>query len=1058
MGTIFEHCTPRDSVFQSNYVEDVISIDKLDSSALNGETFFEETYLTDGMKRLFEGAFRRFLGEDTTPIIRLKQSMGGGKSHNMVALALLARNPSLRRKVLGHQFETFTVPVRVITFYGRESDQCFWHTIAKQVGNHSFQERYPSTLAPGKSAWTELLQGQPTLILLDEMPPYLAYAETQPAGLHTMADVITQALNNLFTAVAEDLDHTFLVISDLNAAYENGSRLIEKSFGTLNKELERHCMDIEPVQSTSDDIYRILRTKLFQHLPDPEDLTGIASEYRSEFIRAKRANLIRTNGETIYQEIFSSYPFHPDLKKLFARFQCNQNFQQTRGILRLMRSVLRDIYLNHKNEEIKLISACHIDLNNTEVFHRISAVMPALDIAVSTDIAHKGTAIAEQKSQELQSNIPVYLARTFYISSLSEAVDAPVGLTREQAFEQVIYPGFVLQDLEKSLNALRDNAWYLHKSVDNCYLFKPIQNVTAQINNKASLYNNQHVLGLIKETLKKKLEHKSVHSVFQASLIYPGLDEIQSTISRDKVLLVVYYPHRPGLTPELLEYWKGCTYKNRIMFLGAEKDTMDSMYTQAKRMKACDAVEEELRSNPDKLQPNDMRLSQVASLREKARNSFMAAAREYLSRIYYPEGEGLAFCDVSFDFQKDDFNFEAALLDSMKRNGKFTQFQISSSGHDFHMQDQAHHFARRVQEQLFTQETMKWDDVLQRAAETPSWIWYANPDAQLEELKTYMLLNSLWSDRGSGYISTQKPTAYCSCSITATPQQDRSVFLRPHLKNGDIIHYMENGTATPATPLTTEEEGLLTRAVWVSFLCEDSSGQHESASPCVWENTVRVMVLERTDPETNQPVIELSSNADGVVIKYSLDSSNLSDAGLIYNAPIPVPDTQVTLRAEAFPADEAQELHFKSAGVIEYVIGKAPPAGTQRPVHHNRKVICRGMSSGSSCCIGRDTVSSFRTLSLLEKYNASLKPQIRISPRASSDSFLNVQTGGENTPFLSPDTVKDLITTLHEMVYGEGDMDLEVSACEVQFPSGSDFEDYAEEACLSTDDFDFFQQ
>ena len=171
VNTIIDLCKPRESIFQPNYTDDVISITNLTNGKISGSAFFEETYLTDGMKRLFDTAFRRFNGEDVTPIVRLKQAMGGGKSHNMVALALLAMNPGLRAGNLPSRFEAFNKPVRVISFYGRECNDCFWHSFADQLGDKSFRTQFGSTQAPGKGAWAELLKGEPLLILLDEMPP-----------------------------------------------------------------------------------------------------------------------------------------------------------------------------------------------------------------------------------------------------------------------------------------------------------------------------------------------------------------------------------------------------------------------------------------------------------------------------------------------------------------------------------------------------------------------------------------------------------------------------------------------------------------------------------------------------------------------------------------------------------------------------------------------------------------------------------------------------------------------------------------------------------------------
>jgi hypothetical protein len=52
------------------------------------------------MEILFETAFKRFSGKSDIGVIKLTQAMGGGKTHNMLALALLAQNPDWRSKIV----------------------------------------------------------------------------------------------------------------------------------------------------------------------------------------------------------------------------------------------------------------------------------------------------------------------------------------------------------------------------------------------------------------------------------------------------------------------------------------------------------------------------------------------------------------------------------------------------------------------------------------------------------------------------------------------------------------------------------------------------------------------------------------------------------------------------------------------------------------------------------------------------------------------------------------------------------------------------------------------
>ena len=144
---------------------------------IDSDQFFEENYLTEGMKSLLREAFRRFEGRSDSGVIKLSQAMGGGKTHNMIVLGLLAKYPQLRKKVMGDLHEPSHLgEVSVIAFTGRESDSPYgiWGALAEQLGKKDeFKEYYSPLKAPGQTAWVNLLKGEPTLILLDELAPYL---------------------------------------------------------------------------------------------------------------------------------------------------------------------------------------------------------------------------------------------------------------------------------------------------------------------------------------------------------------------------------------------------------------------------------------------------------------------------------------------------------------------------------------------------------------------------------------------------------------------------------------------------------------------------------------------------------------------------------------------------------------------------------------------------------------------------------------------------------------------------------------------------------------------
>jgi len=77
MKSLFELCIPRENVFDENQRDDVLDITDLIENRIDPNRFFEENYLTAGMKVLLETAFKRFHRQGATGLIKLTQSMGG---------------------------------------------------------------------------------------------------------------------------------------------------------------------------------------------------------------------------------------------------------------------------------------------------------------------------------------------------------------------------------------------------------------------------------------------------------------------------------------------------------------------------------------------------------------------------------------------------------------------------------------------------------------------------------------------------------------------------------------------------------------------------------------------------------------------------------------------------------------------------------------------------------------------------------------------------------------------------------------------------------------------
>ena len=206
---------------------------------------------------------------------------------------------------------------------------------------------------------------QPILILLDEMPPYFHYLDTVQVGNGTVADIATRAFANLLTAAGKKTN-VCVVISDLAAAYDAGAELINRALENARAELGRQERNITPVDLAANEIYDILRKRLFKCLPDKAEIDDIAEAFGRKLEEAGKSKTANRGAEAIADEIVATYPFHPRLKNVIALFKENEQFKQTRGLIELVSRLLRSVWERQAND-VFLIGPQHFDLAITEV-------------------------------------------------------------------------------------------------------------------------------------------------------------------------------------------------------------------------------------------------------------------------------------------------------------------------------------------------------------------------------------------------------------------------------------------------------------------------------------------------------------------------------------------------------------------------------------------------------------------------------------------------------------------------------------------------------------------
>ena len=304
----------------------------------DGRKFFAKNYVTSGMEQLFREGLLRLSGKSDQAVFELSQAMGGGKTHMMIALGLLARDYQLRPEILPSDLNDrldFS-NARIAAFNGRNNpDNFIWGEIATQLGEEDAIRPYWANgpKAVDQQMWKKIIGDTPTLILFDELPPYLDNASTQAIGQGTLANMVVYSLTALMTAALE-LPNCAIVIANLSGSYKTQTKMLAESISNLQQETRRQAMTITPVQLAGNEIYEILKKRLIDELPDNGTISDIAEEYARQIKKAEDGGyIIASSIEQIAEQVRETYPFHPSFKHLVALFKENEGFRQTRGLM-----------------------------------------------------------------------------------------------------------------------------------------------------------------------------------------------------------------------------------------------------------------------------------------------------------------------------------------------------------------------------------------------------------------------------------------------------------------------------------------------------------------------------------------------------------------------------------------------------------------------------------------------------------------------------------------------------------------------------------------------------
>jgi hypothetical protein len=878
--TLHAHCTPRESVFLADRRATVLSLDTFLKGKVHGGEFFEENYFTSGMVTLVDRAFRHLSGTGAgSSVFLLSQAMGGGKTHSMIGLGLLAREPDLRRRVLGDADPAPKLGrCRVVGFNGRSTDAPggIWGSIAEQLGKADQFARYVSPLlsAPGPEAWKQLLGGDPLVLFMDELPPYLEYAVAVPVGNGDLGVVTTTALANLFVAVAE-MDNVCLVLSDLagtnfSIGQANLQAAFDRAVQGITSESRRIAVPITPVNPNGDELYHILRKRLFATIAPQPEIDRVAAGYRDALREAARMNLTSTTPESLYTRVVDAYPFHPDLRELVGKFKENEGFQQTRGVIRLMQMVVSDLWKCGKANSKDLIAPYDIDLNVDEIASEVRTINPSLSEAIAHDIAHGGDAEVEQIDTANGNADASEAARLILVASLSTTPGAIHGLREYQLVDCLQRPGRDLSTFKTNvLDKLATRAWYLHNSADGRLFFKNQQNLAAKLRSTALSLHAEVVDRMLREHLEQHFS-VSLRDCFQTVKVLPPPDEVQ--VEQERTTLVVVRPGNQAnqlpISADWQAWWAQQQYKNRVLFLSGSRDTFQKVVDAARQSRALQSIEDELKS--EGTPSDDPQWRALDALRDRIALQFSSALKEAFDQIVYPSinselGAALRATGIDLAFAGNR-NGEATIRNTLEGAQKFTTRIDDDS------------FRQRAEVRLFGSPDTKavlWSDFKRNAAVITN--WPLHKQSALDDLKSDCVRRGLWREEGNhirrGPFPPPTPAVEVR-ELSVDEDNDGRAYLKIEPLHAPAVVYETGDTdPTPASSPVPTPARFEATALRYRFLAIDPDDLARVSPVKEW--TARLRLKYQLHNRGDHYEVELRSlpRANGITLRYTTDGS-----------------------------------------------------------------------------------------------------------------------------------------------------------------------------------------
>lgn len=605
-------------------------------------TFFQKTFITQGLQNLINVIKNRINGEVGDPIIQLQTPFGGGKTHSLIALMHKAR-----------EWKTKNV---VIVGTNLSAEDTLWGIIEQQLTGKI--EYLVGMTSPGKDKLKALIQEhQPLIILMDEVLEYVTKAAGVKVGDSTLA-AQTMAFIQELTETISILEKACIILTLPSSLIEHYDQSAEQLFTQLQKVMGRVEKIYTPVQES--EISKVIRRRLFSSVDENNALQVVI-----DFIEYAQKEGILPSGIEVseYRNRFlDSYPFLPEvIDVLYHRWGSFPSFQRTRGVLRLLSLVISAL----KTENIPYISLADFNLSKQEIRQELlkyigteyNSVL-AQDIT-DADAGSKKVDITLGESYK-GSRLATRTATTIFMYSFSGGAERGATLTEiKRTATTLSTPSSVVAE---ALEQLKGKLFYFQHQADK-YFFSNQPNINRIILTKMENVQDLELLELEKELLKQNIEGKLL-KVFiweENSLSIPDTEELKLIIlQEEKKNIIESILKTKGLSPRV-----NC---NTLFFLFPTDIERASFRVQLMRYIAYQNLEK------DKTLPiSEEQRKIIRTDLRKYESDIKEAIRRLYRQVAIPTREGYNKEDLGIPTYGEQKPIDTVVYEKLRSNGEILE-------------------------------------------------------------------------------------------------------------------------------------------------------------------------------------------------------------------------------------------------------------------------------------------------------------------------------------------------------------------------------------------------